>query len=297
MLSGKKVCVVVLAWNHIDDTVECLNSLTSSNYSQVHFILVDNCSTDNTLEVVRRDFPAVEILHSDENLGVSGGYNLGMKRAVEQGADYILIANNDIKVDPDMIHHLASALDHHPAVGMAMPKIYHYFGKPMRLWCIGAKWRRFPPMVKMIGDGVVNSPRYSQETAIQFAPSCVLMLRREAIEKVGYFDTGYFFYHDDWDYCVRYRKTGFSIWFVPEAKMWHKVSVSTQKSDKPAKWWVYFGRSTVRYYRKHSNLAALFSFAGWFLLRETIKGNVKRLLPFLNGVAEEFKVKNAYDRI
>jgi len=286
---GRKVTAIVLAWNHVEDTVECLESLTCSTYSPLQFLLVDNASTDNTVEVVSQHFPMVEILQSDENLGVSGGYNLGMKRAIEEGADYLLIANNDILVDPRMVQSLVDTLEAHPTAGMIMPKIYHYYGDRTRLWCTGARWRTFPPMVKMTGYNQPDAPQYSYEREIQFAPSCVLMLRRSAVEQVGFFDTGYFFYQDDWDYCVRYRKAGFSIWFSPEAKMWHKVSVSTQKSDKPAKWWIYFGRSAVRYYRKHASMAALYIFAGWFLLREVVKGNSKRIQPFLIGMLGELK--------
>ncbi len=287
MASEKLVYAVVLAWNHVEDTLECLESLLGSDYAPVRFLLVDNASTDNTLAEVRRRFPSVEILHSDENLGVSGGYNLGMQYAMDHGAEYILIANNDIQVDPAMAGCLVQALEAHPEAGMGMPKIYHYYGDRTRLWCTGARWRTFPPMVKMTGYGAPDSPRFAQGEEIEFAPSCVLMLRREAVEKVGFFDTGFYFYQDDWDYSLRYRKAGYSIRFVPEAKMWHKVSVSTQKSEKPAKWWVYFGRSAVRYYRKHASRMAFSLFAGWFLIREAIKGNFKRLLPFLQGVRQE----------
>jgi GT2 family glycosyltransferase len=288
---NKTVFVIVLAWNHVEDTVECLDSLICSDYSPVHYMLVDNASTDNTMEVVRERFPMVEIVHSTENLGVSGGYNLGMKRAIEQGADYLLIANNDIKVDPTMIRHLVDSLEKHPFAGMAMPKIYHYYGDQKRLWCTGGRWRKFPPMVKMTGYNVLDGPPYNEEKEIPFAPSCVLLLRRDAVKQVGYFDTDYFFYHDDWDYCVRYRKSGFTIRFVPQAFMWHKVSISTQKSDKPAKWWIFYGRSTVRYYQKHATRAAMLSFALWFTLRETIKGNFQRVVPFLKGVKEEYVKK------
>ncbi len=291
MSTDRLVYVVVLAWNHIDDTVECLESMLASDYSPVRFLLVDNASTDDTVETVRRRFPGVEILHSETNLGVSGGYNLGMQYAMDHCADYILIANNDIHVDPAMIRCLVEGMETNPGVGMGMPKIYHYYGDRTRLWCTGARWRTFPPMVKMTGYGVSDSPKFARGKEIEFAPSCVLMLRRAAVEKVGYFDTGFYFYQDDWDYSLRYRKAGYAIRFVPEAKMWHKVSVSTQKSEKPAKWWVYFGRSAVRYYQKHSNRLAFGMFAGWFCFREALKGNFKRLRPFLQGVILEYSKK------
>jgi GT2 family glycosyltransferase len=190
-----------------------------------------------------------------------------------------------------MISNLVQVMEDHPDAGMVMPKIYHYYGDRSRIWCTGGKWRVFPPMVKMTDYQQADGPDKSQVREIPFAPNCVLLLRRRAVDKAGYFDTGYFFYNDDWDYCIRIRKAGYRIYFAPAAKMWHKVSVSTQNSDKPRKWWVYYGRSSVRFYLKHFNRASLLLFSTWFLIRETLKGNFQRLAPFLSGVSMELKVE------
>jgi GT2 family glycosyltransferase len=287
MNSNKLVYVVVLAWNHVEDTIECLESIMASDYDPFKVLLVDNASTDNTIDIVSNRFSEVEIVRSDKNLGVSGGYNLGMRVAYEKGADYLLIANNDISIHPKMISHLVDALEKHPQAGMGMPKIFHYYGDRSRLWCAGAYWRKFPPTVKMLGYNVRDSEEYSKIKEIAYAPSCCLILRREAIEVAGYFDTAYFFYFDDWDYSSRINRAGFKILFVPDAIMWHKVSISTQKSDKPAQWWTYYGRSTVRYYIKYSNGFQLNLFSLWFIIRECLQGNFKRIHPFIIGIKTE----------
>jgi GT2 family glycosyltransferase len=287
MKSGNLVYVVVLGWNHVDDTIECLDSMVKSDYHPLRFILVDNGSEDNTVQAVRERFPNVDILHSDTNLGVSGGYNIGMEYAYHQGADYILIANNDISADALMIRELVAELDNHPEVGIGMPKIFHYYGDRNRLWCTGAYWRKFPPTVKMLGTNAKNSQKYSNPQDLEFVPSCCLLLRRDLIKRIGYFDTGYFFYNDDWDYSARSRKAGYSIRFVPKAILWHKVSISTQKSEKISKWWNYLGRSTVRFYRMHKKPWQLRMFIIWFVIRESIKGKFNRIKPFLAGVKTE----------
>ncbi len=289
----KSVMIVVLAWNHVDDTVECLYSMAKSDYPNLRLALVDNASTDNTLEIVKRDFPQVEIIQSKENLGVSGGYNLGMKYAVQQGVDYILIANNDISVDSSMIRNLVTAMDQNEQIGIGMPKIYHYYQDRSRLWCTGAYWRRFPPTVKMMGVNARDALKYDVAREIEFAPSCVLLLRTKMVIQVGYFDTGYFFYNDDWDYCVRARHSGYKIHFIPSAMMWHKVSVSTQKTEKKSLWWNYYGRSTVRYYMTYASFAQLVMFIFWFVLRESVKTKFKRISPFLQGVRTEWALRRA----
>jgi GT2 family glycosyltransferase len=283
------VYAIILAWNHLEDTIECVESLANSEYLPLQLILVDNGSTDHTKEIIQERYPSVEILRSEKNLGVSGGYNVGIAYALKQGANYILIANNDIAVDPEMIRFLVRDLDDNPQAGIAMPKIYQYYGDRNRLWCIGARWRKFPPSVKMIGTNVKDEIRYTNPQELEFVPSCCLMLRREMVEHIGLFDTGYFFYNDDWDYSIRCRQAGYTIRFVPTAKMMHKVSVSTQKSHKPAQWWSYYGRSTVRFYHKYAKNWQLSTFIVWFVIREILKGEIGRIRPFMIGVLTEQK--------
>jgi GT2 family glycosyltransferase len=286
MPKNNLVYAVVLTWNHIEDTLECLESVLSSTYHPLKVLVTDNASQDGTVEVVKEKFPYVEVLALDKNYGVSGGYNRGIQYAIDHGAEYVLIANNDIQIHPEMLLALVDFLEQKPEAGMAMPKIYLYNDRT-RLWCVGAKWRKFPPMVKMMGFNSPDTQKFKVPMQIEFAPSCVLLLKREAILSAGYFDENYFFYQDDWDYCIRYRKAGFEIWFVPGAEMWHKVSVSTQKSEKPSIWWVYFGRSVVRFYKKHSSISALFLFSVWFMIREILKGNFSRIKPFMTGLKTE----------
>ena len=284
MSTDELVFAIVLAWNHVEDTVECLGSMIKSNFDPIRYLLVDNASTDSTVETVRNEFPNVEIIQSDKNLGISGGYNLGMQYALEHGASYVLVANNDIEIDPDMIQNLVSEMNKDHQIGIGMPKIYHYYGDRNRLWCTGARWRKFIPTVKMTGVNAKDNENFTHPRDIEYAPSCCLLLRRELVESIGNFDTNYFFYNDDWDYSARARKSGFKIRFTPDAHMWHKVSVSTQKSDKPAIWWNYFGRSTVRFYQMHASQWQLEIYIAWFIVRESIKGNFHRIKPFLSGV-------------
>lgn len=284
------VYVIVLAWNHLDETLVTLESLLASDYERACFVVVDNASTDGTPAAIRARFPSVEVLESPTNLGISGGYNLGLRHALRHGADYAVVANNDLVVEPAMLANLVRALEANPGAGMAMPKIYHYFGDRTRLWCPGAAWRPFPPDVKMILD-VPDGPQFDVQREIDFAPSCFLMIRRAALEKAGLFDTSYFFYYDDWDFSARLRQAGYAILFVPDARLWHMVSVSTQKSEKPAQWWRVFGQSAVIFYSRHSSLWALLVFSLWFVARESAKGQFGRIGPYLDGLARGLRAR------
>jgi GT2 family glycosyltransferase len=293
-ISEPLVYVIILAWNQKDMTVECVESFLASHYNNMHLVVVDNGSTDGTSETLAGLFPQIKILRSLVNLGIAGGYNIGIEYAVEHGAKYVLVANNDIIVEQNMLQFLVEALEGIPKAGLGLPKIYHYYGDRKRLWCTGAYWRKFPPSIKMMGVNAKDSPRFSYMREVEYAPSCCLLIKREVLETVGYFDTEYFFYYDDWDFSLRVRKAGYSIWFVPMAKVWHKVSMSTQKSEKPDRWWYILGKSTARYYLRHLTPQALILFLIWFVIREGIKFKPRRILPFLAGVGHEIAIIHSW---
>lgn len=280
------VSVVILTWNQKDMVLECLNSFLSSSYAHIHYIIVDNASTDGTAEAIRMAHPDVELIISPKNVGVAGGYNLGIEAALTSSAPYVLVTNNDVLVASDMLAALVVLMEEEPNVGMIMPKIYHYYGDQSRLWCTGARWRRFPPSVKMMGTNSRDSQKWSKVQMLDYAPSCTLMIRAQTLTEVGGFDEGFFFYNDDWDFSLRVRQAGYTILFHPNAKLWHRVSVSTQKSEKPKMWWRILGASTVRFYLKHINRATLAVYVVWFVIRELIKLKPNRILPFLQGTRE-----------
>ena len=113
-----------------------------------------------------------------------------------------------------------------------------------------------------------------------------MLLTRPALERVGKFDPNYYFYFDDWDLSARFREAGFQILFIPQARLWHKVSMSTRKADRPARWWHVLGKSSVRYYLRHASGWVLSLHTAWVALREAAKLQPGHILPFLFGVAE-----------
>jgi GT2 family glycosyltransferase len=282
------VGVVILAWNHLNDTLECLESLRKSEKVNPFLVVVDNGSTDGTFETIYSLYKEnkVKVIRSERNLGIAGGYNLGLNYLVDLGYDYILITNNDVVVEKHMLFNLISFALRYENAGIVSPKVYHYFDKG-KIWMIGARWRRFPPTLKMIAHNVEDSAQYHKPMELDYVPSCCYLLLKDVINKVGFFDESYFFYFDDWDYSKRVRDKGFKIWMNPIAVAWHKVSISTQKQRKPYFWWKQMGYSASRFYRrycsKHNQILGL----GWMVAREILKLEPVRALAILNGVIEE----------
>lgn len=275
------VGVVILAYNNVADTVECVQSVLRLNYPKMRVIVVDNGSTDGTTQAIHDRFPNVEVVKLAENVGVPGGFNQGIIQALQEGAEYVLLLNNDTIVAPDMLERLVAVGQDDSSYGILMPKVL-YYAWPRTVWSLGARYRRFPPAIVFVGLGQPDDDAVDVRS-IEYAPSCGLLISRETFCRIGLFDPGYLFYFDDWDFCDRARASGLRIGLVSGARMWHKVSRTIRR--RPENFWRTWGESCVRYYRRHGRpvYLSLPVHFGYILLREFVKGNGRSLGYFLLG--------------
>jgi GT2 family glycosyltransferase len=220
------VYIIILSWNGKNDTVECLRSLQLLEYSRCKLLLVDNASSDGTVEAVRQNFPEVELIVNERNLRFAGGNNVGINYAVAHGAEYVLLLNNDTVVDRALVRTLVDAAESAPAAGMAGPKIYYYHERN-RLWYAGGEidWKK--GWMWHVGVREDDQGQYDKRTETDFISGCCMLVKRRVIETVGAFDESYYIYGEDVDWCVRASRAGFLLEFVPQAKLWHKLSVSS----------------------------------------------------------------------
>ena len=226
------VYIILLTWNQRQDTLACLASLEQLTYPKFQVLVVDNGSQDGTSEVIRRQFPAVDLLVNEHNLGFQGGFNLGMRYALAHGADFLLVMNNDTTVQPDMLDELM-AYAATPEVGMLAPKIY-YFDEPERIWSVGGDCHPITFEMTHKGDHQIDHGQWSEVIERDFLVGCAMLMPRALPEKIGLFDTGYHpIYYEDVDLCVRARQAGFRLLLVPSARMWHRVSASGGGSGFP----------------------------------------------------------------
>jgi len=287
------VYLVVLNWNGFDDTHECLESLQHLAYPRYQVLVVDNASSDNSPERIVVQHPEAELIRCKQNLGIAAGYNRGIEAALARGAEYIVVMNNDLVCDPAFVSHMVVTQRRWPACGMVMPKIYYYEARDV-IWSAGAYTRWMASNIVLRGRQQHDGPAYKEMVPLQFAPSCCLLLTRDLCQRIA-FDEDYFFYYDDWDFCMQARAVGQQLIFAPNAHLWHKVSRSTQNSPSSLRWWKILGQSCVRYHQKHHSLRLLAVYVGWVLLRETVKGNVRSLPTFLRGIWAGLRARTVND--
>ena len=248
----KSVCVIVTAWNQIDKTIPCLESVLAQTYGNLSVLLVNNNSTDDTVEQVSSKFPQVDILDLPKNLGPTGGYNAGFRQALGKGFDYIFLLNNDTLLAPDCVEKLIEEAQTSPEIGLVMPKIYYAF-EPQRIWSVGGWANPWNLEIVRPGDNQIDKGQWDKPTDIDDAPFCAVLLTRKILEDVGLPDEGFFLYYEDLDFCRRAKLNGFRLRLQPSAHMWHVVSASSGGSDSPGeRYWM--ARSSIRYFRKHTRL-------------------------------------------
>ena len=221
------IAVIVLTWNGRDLTLDCLDSLARVTTPNVRVYVVDNASSDDTVPAITARFGArVTIVSNPANLGYAAGNNAGIQRALDDGAELVLLLNNDTVVDPAFIDELAGELARTPGAGIAGPKTF-YSTPPDRIWFAGGAVSLWRGTARHIGIRETDRGQYDTPRDVDYVSGCALMARREVFEKVGVLDPSYRAYFEDTDFCMRAARAGFGIRYVPAARVWHRISAST----------------------------------------------------------------------
>jgi len=226
MIIKDKVFIIVLNWNAPGDTTECVESLEKAGPTGRTVVIVDNGSTDGSVEMLKNRFPKIEILETGKNLGFTGGMNAGIKYAIAAKASHIILLNNDTVVDPHFAEELVDAAKKEKRAGLLTSKIYFY-DRPEVISYAGAWFNELLGWGRQRGYNEVERNQFEGVEETQRPSGCALLATREFIERVGLLDETFFCYCEDTDWSMRARAAGFKVLFVPASKVWHKESVST----------------------------------------------------------------------
>lgn len=262
MKPTNNVVIIILNWKGWEDTIECLESVYQIKYPNFKVIVVDNNSQDNSLEKIRdccsgklkveSEFfeyntenkplkveeygedenpseinnPDLILIKNKDNYGFPGGNNVGIRFALQNlDPDYILLLNNDTIVDRSFLKELVYFGESDRDVGILGPKIY-YYDDPDVIWSAGCKisWKLARGI--QIGSGEVDKGQYNDKREVEYVSGSAFLIKTEVIEKIGLMDENYFLYFEESDWTLKANKVGYKSLYVPEAKVWHKVSKS-----------------------------------------------------------------------
>jgi GT2 family glycosyltransferase len=308
-----KVGVLLLNWNGGEFTIPCIHSLLAMSYPPWRILVWDNGSTDGSPDRIAQMFPQACVLQSPTNIGCSAGNNAGIRRLLEEGAEYVWVLNNDTVVDRECLSALLHEMQTDPGVAVATGKIL-YSTPPHLIWYAGADWKPWLLTVRHRGQLNPDRGRYDQPADVEFVSGCCMLIRRSAFEAVGLFDERFFFYHEDVDWCLRASQAGLRLRYVPQAVLWHKASASLHKntlgtSGGVTSPWGYFltfrnGLFIIRKYADHwwqrdTALAYLMGTALYLSIGFILLWRLKKLSSLWQGIycglKEDWTSDNAPD--
>lgn len=219
-----RVAVILVNYNGKDDLLECIDSLLRSTYRDFSIIVVDNASADDSVPAVKNRFgEEITVMAQPENMGFARANNLAADYAVKNGAEYLLLLNNDTVANPEMLETMMKTASDRV---VAVPKIY--YNKPGNLlWYAGGAIDRFRGYIRHWGDGEVDSGQFDEGKTVGFASGCCMLIHRRMIQEIGLFDENYFMYFEDVDFCLKLAENHFPIFYEPAAKLRHKASSSS----------------------------------------------------------------------
>lgn len=277
-MSASPTWAVVLAWNQLRYTRECLTSLLALDPAADRVLLVDNGSTDGTSERVRAEFPSVEVMTLDRNRYFAGGVNAGLSRAMEGGAGSVLLLNNDLVLERGALGILRAALYADSSRGAVSPKLYFY-EPPDRIWFAGGIVSKTFGLIRHRGVRKKDGAFRDGPCAIDYVSGAAVLLSRKALDRVGLLDPDYVIYVEDVDWSARARDAGLVLWYEPAARGWHHVSVASGGGLTPLK--AYFRlRSGALYLVRHAAVwqrppawCAYALWTAWLLASALVRGD------------------------
>ncbi|KKR58771.1 MAG: putative glycosyltransferase [Candidatus Curtissbacteria bacterium GW2011_GWA1_40_47] len=284
-----KIEAIILNYKGLENTLACLDSLKKCDKdgTKMEVIVVDNNSDDGSSEALSK-IKDIDFIENHQNLGYAGGNNIGIKKALGQNADAVLVLNNDTIVDKSFLLNLVKSSQYGDIIS---PKIYFAPGfefhksrytKSQRgkvIWYAGGKIDWGDIIGKHIGVDDVDRGQFSKRKEVDLATGACMLVKKEVFEKIGFFDEKYFLYLEDMDFCVRTLKAGFKILFEPKAIIWHKNAGSAGGSGSVLQDY-FITRNRLIFAFKYANLRTKLAVLKQTLSQINIPAKRKALVDF-----------------
>ncbi|MFN5225606.1 MAG: glycosyltransferase family 2 protein [Bacteroidota bacterium] len=257
-----KTAVILVNWNSYALTRACLLSLLQIPATQRDVILVDNQSADGSGLQLQQEFPDIIYIQAEDNLGFTGGNNVAIRYAIDQGYQYILLLNNDTTVAANFLSLLTQHLEQHPATGAVQPLIYCHEPSD-KIWNAGSFYNQWlgNPIVRKTLPG--SQLQTNQAARVDWITGCAFMLRTEVLKQTGLLSEKMFMYFEDVDLSFRIRQAGYELELVPGAKIWHVGGMSNKREKKTKEGVV---NPIVHYLNTRNKIWILKKYTPWFCL-------------------------------
>lgn len=227
----KKVAIILVNWNSLTVTADCIDSLQDVLFKDFTVILVDNGSADKSGRQLKEKYEHIHLIESATNLGFTGGNNLGMQYAIEHNFEYQLLLNNDTFVKPDFLSVLVQYMNEHSDIGVIQPLIYFAHNRSL-VWDGGSYFNRWLGYPYTKNNGKPLEPVNSMIKEVDWVTGCAFFTRTSILKKAGLLAENLFIYCEDIDLSFRIKKEGYRLMFHPGSVVYHIAGMSNRSKTK-----------------------------------------------------------------
>lgn len=287
-MKEEKVAIIIVTWNGIEDTMECLESLKGVTYKNFRIIVIDNASHDGSVSRIQKKYPEIQIVENNQNLGFAPAVNIGIECAQSQHFKYALLLNNDTIVDKDFLTILVKTIEKKPDNGIVGSKIY-YFNSDKILWFAGGAFTPSDGLFRNIGQQEKDLGQVC-ETEVDFVSGCSMLFRIDILKVTGLLNEKYESYVEDVEFNLRAKDSGYKIVLAPSSVVWHKVSkssggeVNTKKTFLKVRNSIFFGNGYL--YNRFGIISYLYIFKYVLiqLLRSVEQRSIANFLSVIRAI-------------
>jgi len=248
------ISVIIPAYNSWMTLKPCIESINKQTQEALEIIVVDNASTDNTEENVKKYFPKVKLIKMKENTGVTGGRNAGIKASAAK-SNYVFLFDHDMVADKKLLKELVVIAESKENIGIVTPKIF-YWQDRKRIWAAGTGINLWTGQVLFRGGN--DRGQYEEACEVQVAPAAMLV-KKDLIKKIKGFDDRYFAIYEDTDFCFRAKKLGYATFYAPKAFAYHNLSTDLKdEADRLLSRAYWVGRNRILFMKDFGKSPLLF---------------------------------------
>jgi GT2 family glycosyltransferase len=261
-----RVAIIILNWNGLEDTIECLESLAKVTYPNYEVVLVDNGSKGNDVRILREKFgDYIYMIVNDKNYGFAEGTNIGMRHVMKSSCpDYVLLLNNDVVVDPNFLTELVQVAESNSQTGIVGAKVYFY-AEPNKIQSAGGRINWWAGETPLIGCLQIDRGQFDETKEVDWVMGGALLIRCETIEEIGLLYAGYFGYFEETEWCAKAKKAGYKVIYTPRARLWHKREPAVDRIDGFRLY--YMTRNRFLFMKRNATRVQSISFFVQFFLR------------------------------
>ncbi|AFS83511.1 glycosyltransferase family 2 protein [Candidatus Nitrosopumilus sediminis] len=259
------VSIIIVNWNAKNYLKGCIDSLLSQSFTDQEIILVDNASSDDSVDFVKKNYPQVKIIQNTENVGFAEGNNIGIKNS---SGKIVALFNPDAVAEKDWLHILVNVVQDKPNIAAVTGKMY-YLGDKYGKDAVFCTWSK----IDHLSANPTNFHDDEPVSKVDYLSGAAMLVRRDVLDKIGLMDKDYFLYFEETDLCARMIRAGYDLMYIPSAIVWHAVSPLSNSENKV----YYMERSRIRFALKNFDslyaISFLFIFLGetFFIIFRDIK--------------------------